>query len=89
MRITPKDTEKSEKYPLSAKDLKYGQFAEHENGTIVIRLHRGNEIDASDHLINIENGVGSYSPTSKFRLLPDHLIEFSTGADSKAQYRGQ
>lgn len=77
IKITAKKEE--EKYPLEIKNLQKGQFAEAKNGTIVICT--GSEI------INVENGVGGYSKNSRFRLIPNHRIEFETGADSKAQYR--
>ncbi len=87
VRIVPRP--KHDQYPLRAEQIRKGQFAEHENGTIVIRLQstKTTELAANDQIINIENGVGGYSSDSRFRLIPDHTIRFEIGDDSMAEYR--
>lgn len=90
--MTIKITDKSnlqKEYPLKAANLKFGQFAEAKNGTIVVRIDSQalNNAQAYEQIICLENGLGGYSSESKFRLIPNHLVEFETGADSRAQYR--
>lgn len=60
------------KYPLSIDTLNTGAFFEADNDTIVFvgRGARGN-----DNPLNIENGIGGYTPTgSKFRKLPKGTV---------------
>lgn len=77
MKLTQLPVE-DEKYPLYPDDINKGQFAECENGTIVIRtdLVHNFEEEPYNQLVNILNGLGGYTPDSKFRVLKNYKVEF-------------
>jgi hypothetical protein len=81
-----KITRRNEEFPLKRDDLKKGQFAQCSNGTVVFVAGTSDEpIKRTEpevlRVVNIANGIGGYAHYTRFRLLSDADIMFSTDSD--------
>jgi hypothetical protein len=85
MSVTIKSLDVVEvKYPITRDELKAGQLAENEGGTIVI-------VSKSEfglfNPVNINNGLGGYNVYSKFRVLANHEITITTNSEGIGSYQ--
>jgi len=63
------------KYPLLRSELREGQYAESDNGSVVfvLRTELGQKNPS-----NVINGIGGYASSARFRLLTNHEIRLTT-----------
>ena len=84
IKVNERGGTEAEQYPLSLEQLRPGQFAECDNGTIVFA------VDSTDQsrptalhttsVYNLYNGIGYYRTVCRFRLLSMKTLTLNTGA---------